>query len=108
MYYVPSVDVYSRKAWDIVSQYTDLMDNMSLRKSKNQIYVCIGEILSIETTRPQRAFMECTNAAGTVTVYVENQTRTVWEAGKSYRLYGDAYGMYSSVPWLVVRYTYDP
>jgi hypothetical protein len=108
VYYVPSVDKYSRVAWDIVSQYTDLMDNMSLRKSRNQIYVCIGEILSIETTRPQRAFMECTNAAGTVTVYVENQTKTTWEAGKSYRLYGDAYGMYSQVPWLIVRYTYDP
>ena len=108
VYYVPSVDVYSRKAWDIVSQYTDLMDNMTLRKNNNQIYVCIGEILSIETTRPQRAFMECTNAAGTVTVYVENRTRTTWELGQSYRLYGDAYGMYSQVPWLVVRYTYNP
>ena len=108
VYYVPSVDVYSRKAWDIVSQYTDLMDNMTLRKNNNQIYVCIGEILSIETTRPQRAFMECSNASGTVTVYVENQTKTTWVAGESYRLYGDAYGMYSQVPWLVVRYTYDP
>jgi hypothetical protein len=108
VYYVPSVDIYSRKAWDIVTQYTDLMDNMSLRKANNQIYICIGEIKSIETTRPQRAFMECTNAGGTVTVYVENQTKTEWEAGKSYRLYGDAYGMYSQVPWLIVRYTYDP
>jgi len=108
VYYVPSVDVYSRKAWDIVSQYTELMDNMSIRKANNQIYVCIGEILSIETTRPQRAFMECTNAAGTVTVYVENQTKTEWVVGESYRLYGDAYGMYSQVPWLIVRYTYDP
>ena len=108
VYFVPSVDKYSRKAWDIVSQYTDLMDNMPLRKDNNQIYVCIGKILSIETTRPQRAFMECTNAAGTVTVYVENQTKTNWEVGQSYRLYGDAYGMYSQVPWLIVRYTYDP
>ncbi len=107
VYYVPSVDKYSRKAWDIVSQYTDLMDNMSLRKSNNQIYVCIGEILSIETTRPQRAFMECTNSAGTVKVYIENQTDAIWEAGKYYRVYGDAYGMYSQVPWLVVRYCYD-
>lgn len=108
VYYVPTVDVYSRKAWDIVSQYSDLMDNMTLRKSNNQIYVCTGEILSIETTRPQRAYMECTNAAGTVTVYVENQTDSTWVAGESYRLYGDAYGMYNSVPWLIVRYTYSP
>lgn len=108
VYYVPSVDIYSKKAWDIVSQYTELMDNMTVRKNNNQIYVCIGEILSIETTRPQRAFMECTNAAGTVTVYVENQTKTTWVVGQSYKLFGDAYGMYSQVPWLIVRYTYDP
>jgi len=108
VYYVPSVDKYSRKAWDIVSQYTDLMDNMPKMKKRNQIYVCIGKILSIETTRPQRAFMECTNAAGTVKVYVENQTRTTWEVGQSYKLFGDAYGMYDQVPWLIVRYTYDP
>ncbi len=108
VYYVPSVDIYSKKAWDIVSQYTELMDNMTVRKNNNQIYVCIGEILSIETTRPQRAFMECSNAAGTVTVYVENQTKTTWVVGQSYKLFGDAYGMYSQVPWLIVRYTYDP
>jgi hypothetical protein len=107
VYYVPSVDKYSRVAWDIVSTYTELMDNMTKRVSENRIYVCIGTILSIETTRPQRAFMECTNAAGTVTVYVENQTKAVWEVGKSYKLFGDAYGMYSQVPWLVVRYSYD-
>ncbi|MBN1778568.1 MAG: hypothetical protein JW811_10675 [Clostridiales bacterium] len=110
VYYVPSVDKYSRVAWDIVRDYKDLMDNMPMRVSQNKIYECIGEILSIETTRPQRAFMECTskNAAGTVQIYVENQTKTVWEVGERYRLYGDAYGMYSQVPWLVVRYTYRP
>ncbi|MDD3409376.1 MAG: hypothetical protein PHY12_01055 [Eubacteriales bacterium] len=108
VYYVPSIDVYSRKAWDIVKQYTDLMDNIELRKAKTQIYVCIGTITSIETTKPQRAFMECTTADGTVTVYVENQTKTTWEEGVKYRLYADAYGMYSSKPWLIARYTYDP
>jgi len=110
VYYVPSIDKYSRAAWDIVRDYTDLMDSMALRVSKNQIYKCVGTILSIETTRPQRAFMECTSdlASGTVKVYVENQTKTVWEVGEQYRLYGDVYGMYSQVPWLIVRYTYRP
>ena len=108
VYYVPSIDVYSRKAWDIVTQYTDLMDNLDLRKKNTQIYVCIGKILSIETTKPQRAFMECTTENGTVTIYVENQTKTTWEEGVAYRLYADAYGMYDSKPWLVARYTYDP
>ena len=108
VYFVPSIDVYSRKAWDIVTQYNDLMDNIDLRKSKSQIYVCIGKIVSIETTKPQRAFMECTGATGTVTVYIENSSQTTWVEGQSYRLYADAYGMYSSKPWLIARYTYAP
>ncbi|MDD3214533.1 MAG: zinc ribbon domain-containing protein [Eubacteriales bacterium] len=108
VYYVPSIDVYSRKAWDIVSQYGDLMNNIDLRKSKNQIYVCIGTITSIETTKPQRAYMECTTADGTANIYVENSTQTTWNVGQKYRLYADAYGMYNSVPWLIARYTYDP
>ncbi len=110
VYYVPDIDKYSRAAWDIVRDYKDLMDNMPMRVSQNKIYKCVGTILSVETTRPQRAFMECTSdlASGTVKVYVENQTKTVWEVGEQYRLYGDIYGMYSQVPWLIVRYTYRP
>ena len=108
VYYVPSIDVYSRKAWDIVTQYNDLMDNIDLRKNNSQIYVCVGKIVSIETTKPQRAFMDCTTKDGTVTVYIENSSQTQWNEGQSYRLYADAYGMYSSKPWLIARYTYDP
>lgn len=106
VYYVPNVDVYSRKAWDIKEQYTDLMDNLELRKSKSQIYVCEGVITSIETTKPQRAFMNVGTEENPLLVYVENSSRTTWEEGVSYRLFGDAYGMYDSKPWLVVRYTY--
>jgi hypothetical protein len=108
VYYVPSVDIYSRKAWDIVTQYNDLIENIEMRKAQNQIYVCIGTIVSIETTKPQRAYMECTTTNGTVTVYVENSTQTTWNQGQKYRLYADAYGLYSGVPWLIARYTYDP
>ncbi len=108
VYYVPSIDKYSRKAWDIVSQYNDLMDNIDIRKAKSQIYVCIGTITSIETTKPQRAYMECTTTDGTVTIYVENSTQTTWNEGQEYRLYADAFGTYNNVPWLIARYTYDP
>lgn len=108
VYYVPSIDIYSRKAWDIVTQYDELLNNIDLRKANNQIYVCIGKIVSIETTKPQRAYMECTTSNGTVTVYIENSTQTTWNEGQEYRLYADAYGMYNSVPWLIARYTYDP
>ena len=59
-------------------------------------------------TKPQRAFMECTTKDGTATVYIENSSQTQWVEGQSYRLYADAYGMYSSKPWLVARYTYNP
>ena len=104
--YVPSIDVYSRKAWDIVTEYTDLMDNLDLRKQRSQIYVCIGRITSIETTKPQRAFMNCGTEESPVVIYVENASRTTWAEGEIYRLYGDVYGMYDSKPWLVVRYTY--
>lgn len=106
VYYVPNIDDYSRKAWDIVTQYTDLMDNLELRKSKSQIYVCKGVITSIDTTKPQRAFMNVGTEDDPLLIYVENSSKTTWEVGKSYRLYGDAYGMYDSKPWLVVRYTY--
>lgn len=106
VYYVPNIDVYSRKAWDIVTQYRDLMDNMDLRKANSQIYVCKGIITSIETTKPQRAFMNVGTEESPLMVFVENSSKTTWEVGQSYRLYGDAFGMYQSAPWLVVRYTY--
>lgn len=107
VYYVPNIDVYSRKAWDIKQQYTDLMDNMPLRKAKSQIYVCKGTITSIDTSKPQRAYMNIGTEESPKLIYVENSSRTTWEAGKYYRLYADAYGMYDSIPWLITRYTFD-
>ena len=106
VYYVPNIDDYSRKAWDITTQYTDLMENLEARKAKSQIYVCKGVITAIDTTKPQRAFMNVGTEESPLIIYVENSSKTTWEVGKSYRLYGDAYGMYDSKPWLVVRYTY--
>ncbi|MDD3335655.1 MAG: hypothetical protein PHI98_09050 [Eubacteriales bacterium] len=106
VYYVPNVDVYSRKAWDIVEKYTDLMDNIDKRKAESRIYICKGVITSIETTKPQRAFMNVGTEESPILIYVENSSKTTWEEGASYRLFGDAYGMYDSKPWLVVRYTY--
>lgn len=106
VYYVPNIDDYSRKAWDIATQYTDLMENLDARKARSQIYVCKGVITSIDTTKPQRAFMNVGTEESPLMIYVENSSKTTWEVGKSYRLYGDAYGMYDSKPWLVVRYTY--
>lgn len=107
VYYVPNIDIYSRKAWDIEKQYTDLMDNMPLRKANSQIYLCRGTITAIDTTKPQRAYMNVGTEESPKLIYVENSSKTTWEAGKYYRLYADAYGMYDSIPWLITRYTYD-
>ncbi len=107
VYYVPNIDIYSRKAWDIKTQYTDLMDNLDLRRSRSQIYVCKGTIVKIDTTKPQRAFMNIGTEENPTLIYVENSSRTTWVEGKYYRLYADAYGMYDSKPWLIVRYTYE-
>ena len=107
VYYVPSIDIYSRRAWDIVSEYADLMSNMESRRRNSQIYVCNGTIASLETTKPQRTFINCGTEENPAIVYVENSSRTTWEEGATYRLYGDVYGMYDGKPWLIVRYTYS-
>lgn len=104
--HVPNINIYSRKAWDIKTQYTELMDNMKIRTQNQQIYVCEGVITSIETTKPQRAFMNVGTEENPLMIYVENDSRTTWEVGKNYKLFADAYGMYDSKPWLIVRYTY--
>ncbi len=107
VYYVPNIDVYSRKAWDIVSQYTDLVNNNDLRKSQSQIYVIQGTIESIVSTKPQRAYINVGTETDQMLVYVENMSSTDWVEGQYFRLYGDAFGLYDSKPWIVVRYTYD-
>ena len=55
---------------------------------------------------PQRAYMNVGTEESPKMIYVENSSKTTWEAGTYYRLYADAYGMYDSVPWLIARYTY--
>ena len=106
--YVPNVDIYSRKAWSMKDMYTNYLDNLSTRVANQQIYICQKAIVtSIETTKPQRAFVNVGTEESPMLVYVENGSRTTWEVGKCYDLYGDAYGMYDSKPWLIVRYTYE-
>ena len=39
-------------------------------------------------------------------VMIENSSKTTWTVGTRYRIYGDAYGMYDTMPRLTVRYTY--
>jgi hypothetical protein len=39
-------------------------------------------------------------------VMIENSSKTTWVVGEKYRIYGDAYGLYDTMPRLTVRYTY--
>ena len=107
VYYVPNINIYSRKAWGLDTQYMDLINNIEARKRNSQIYVCNGVITSIETTKPQRAFLNCGTEENPILAYLENSSRTTWEVGTTYRIFADAYGMYDGKPWLIARYTYS-
>ena len=40
-------------------------------------------------------------------VVIENKSKTDWAVGDYLRIYCDAYGTYSAMPWLIARYTYQ-
>lgn len=105
MYYMPPADVYTRKAWPFKpADYQDLINNISNRKG--QIYECKGTITRIVSTQPQLAIMDTGTDGIEQLVMLENSTKTQWEVGTYYRIYGDAYGMYSNMPRITARYTY--
>lgn len=108
IYYLPSPDIYTRKAWSLTNSadYAELMGNISFRAENTQIYVAIGTIDSFRSESPQLAVMYCSEDGTSQPVLLENQTKTVWEKGKRYRIYADVYGTYDGMPWLIARYTY--
>lgn len=109
VYHVPPPEIYTKKAWSIVTDYADLLANNALRVRQTQIYVCIGTIERFVSEKPQMAVMNAGTAAEPRYVLLENNTRTTWAVGKTYRVYADAYGMYDTMPRLQARYTYiDP
>ena len=68
-----------------------------------------GPVTEIVSNKPQLVMFDANDGQGKVLpVMVENQTKTTWELGKRYRIYGDAYGMYNGIPRLIARYTYPP
>ena len=106
VYYMPNADIYTRKAWDLDAQYSDLINYIGMRKGT--IYVGTGTIERIISTSPQMAIMNISTSASSVEkkVMLENSSKTTWEEGVSYRVYGEAYGLYDTMPRLTVRYTY--
>ena len=104
VYYMPNADIYTRRAWDLSSQYTDLINYINMRKGT--IYVGTGTIERIISTAPQMAVMNIGDENFERLVMLENSSKTTWVKGTKYRIYGDVYGMYDTIPRLTVRYTY--
>ena len=104
VYYMPMADVYTRRAWDLDSQYSDLINYISIRKGT--IYVGTGVIKRIISSTPQLAVMDIGNENLEKLVLLENSSKTTWMVGTKYRIYGEAYGLYDTMPRLTVRYTY--
>ncbi len=104
VYYMPNADIYTRRAWDLDAQYSDLINYINIRKGT--IYMGIGTIERIISTAPQMAIMNIGSETFEKLVMLENSSKTTWAVGEKYRIYGDAYGLYDTMPRLTVRYTY--
>lgn len=107
VYYLPNPEVYTPKAWALnASDYTELMNNISLRIQNAQIYLCYGTITEIMSSKPQLALMDTGKDGRTQLVMLQNESKTTWEVGKQYRVYADVSGVYNNMPRLMGRYTY--
>lgn len=110
VYYVPYSSTYTPKAWPMDSyNYIEFLNNTALRVSRTQVYVCVGEIVEIISSKPQLALMDTDETEeGERLVLLENLSSDTWVVGQRYRVYADAYGVYNGKPRLVGRYTYPP
>ena len=108
VYYCPQASIYTRKAWDMDTNYIEFLNNAQTRIANTQIYVCHGEITKIMAERPQLAIMTLDSDTPNRTVLVENQSTDNWKVGERVRVYADAYGLYNGMPRLIARYTYPP
>ena len=105
VYYIPIADIYTRKAWSMKDQYTDYLNNSERRIANTQIYQIDASCKEILSTNPQMAVFELTDGSGRI-VTLTNYTYDNWLEGSTYRLFGDAYGVYNGAPWLNGRYSY--
>lgn len=82
------------------------MGNINYRAEHNQVYVVMAKLAYIVSDKPQMGVFYTSDDGKSQPVLVENFTKTTWKVGTYYRIYGDAYGTYDSMPWLCGRYTY--
>ncbi|MDO5022966.1 MAG: hypothetical protein Q4E07_06505 [Eubacteriales bacterium] len=112
VYYLPTPNIYTTRAWALNDGfgYPDLLANLSKRVEKTQVYVMTGVALESISERPQLMIFDVSDGktGGELPVLLENQSKTTWEVGKRYKIYGEAYGMYNNMPRLIARYTYQP
>ena len=107
VYYVPTAPIYTKKAWGLGNGgYSELLNNIAVRTKNHQVYEAQGTITEIISTKPQMAIVDTGTNGSEQLVMVENYSKTTWEVGQWYRLYGDVAGQYDALPWLKVRYTY--
>ena len=104
VYYMPNADIYTRRAWDLDAQYSDLINYINIRKGT--IYMGVGTVERIISTAPQMAILNIGTETFEKLVMIENSSKTTWAVGEKYKIYGDAYGLYDTMPRLTVRYTY--
>ena len=107
VYYVPSADVYTPKAWPLNADgYAELLSNITVRAARTQVYLVTGKLSEFVSEKPQMAIFYTGEDGKSQPVLVENYSSRTWELGKNYRIYADAYSTYNSMPWLCARYTY--
>ena len=107
VYYVPPANEYTVKAWPLSAEgYSELLSNLAYRVSYGQVYVVTGVVQYSVSDKPQMVVINTSEDGKSQPVLVQNYSRTVWEVGRYYRLYADAYSSYNSMPWLNARYTY--
>ena len=107
VYYVPSADVYTPKAWPLTAEgYSELISNISVRAARTQVYVVTGHLAYFVSQKPQMAVFYTSEDEKSQPVMVENYSSRNWEKGVYYRIYADAYSTYNAMPWLCARYTY--
>ena len=107
VYYLPPADEYTVKAWPLdADNYSELLSNITVRAEKGQVYVVKGIVQYAVSDKPQVVVINSSDDGRSQPVVVENVTKTKWEIGKYYRLYADVSGTYSSMPYLMARYTY--
>ena len=108
VYYVPNVDEYTRKAWALdAANYSDLLNTIALRASRNQVYVIKGIVQYSISDKPQMVVINSSDDGKSQPVLLENKTKKKWVVGQYYRIYADAYSTYNSMPYLIARYSYD-